>query len=142
MKVNATNRVGVASGGKGPQRTGGAFTLGPMGGAAETARAAPSAGVTGVNSIDALLALQAVGDFSEKKRRAVGRASKILDVLDEVKVALIDGTVTKHALDRLVTAVRDQREETDDPRLEEVLEEIEVRAAVELAKLGHNHTGP
>jgi hypothetical protein len=141
MKVNATNRVGASSGAKGPQRTGGTFTLGPMGGAQETAPTAPAAGVTGVSSIDALLALQAVGDYSEKKRRAVGRASKILDVLDEVKVALIDGSVSPQALERLVTAVRDQRDGTDDPKLESVLDEIEIRAAVELAKLGHSHTG-
>lgn len=141
MKVNAANRVSVTSGAKGAQRTGATFSLGPIGGAQEAAPAAPAAGVTGVSSIDALLALQAVGDFTERKRRAVGRASRILDVLDEVRVALIDGDVSSQALDRLLTAVRDQRENTDDPRLEGVLDEIEVRAAVELAKLGHGHTG-
>jgi hypothetical protein len=140
MKVNATNRLGGPSGAKGPQRAGaGGFSLPPIGGASEAAPAAPSARVTGVASIDALLALQAVGDPTERRRRAVGRASRILDVLDEVKVALIDGAVTPQALDRLMTAVQDQRETTDDPRLEGVLDEIEVRAAVELAKLGRAH---
>ncbi len=138
MKVNATGRVGVVGGAKGPQRAGGQFTLGPIGGAQEAAPTAPSASVTGVSSIDALLALQAVGDPTERKRRAVGRATKILDVLDEVKVSLLEGAVSPAALDRLMTAVRDQRDQTDDARLEGVLNEIETRAAVELAKLGRS----
>ena len=38
-------------------------------------------------------------------------------------------------LDRLRRAVREERAGTDDPKLEQVLEEIELRAAVEVAKL-------
>jgi hypothetical protein len=37
----------------------------------------------------------------------------------------------------LARALRDQRAQIDDPQLIEVLDEIELRAAVELAKLGH-----
>lgn len=139
MKVDASNRTGGASGAKGTQRSGGGFTLPNVGGAAETQPTAPVARVTGVSSIDALLALQAVGDPTERKRKAVGRASRILDVLDEVKMALIDGAVTPDSLDRLMIAVQDQREDTEDPGLEGVLDEIELRAAVELAKLGRSH---
>jgi len=36
----------------------------------------------------------------------------------------------------LLSAVKAQRDQTDDPRLEQILDEIELRAAVELAKLG------
>lgn len=139
MKVDASNRAGGATGAKGTQRTGGAFTLPNVGGAAETAPAAPTARVTGVSSIDALLALQAVGDPTERKRKAVQRGTRILDVLDEVKMALIDGEVTPDSLDRLMIAVQDQREDTEDSALEGVLNEIELRAAVELAKLGRSH---
>lgn len=65
----------------------------------------------------------------------MSRAGRILDVLDEVKVALLDGEVSPDALRRLTAAVRDQRENTEDSRLESVLDEIETRAAVEMAKL-------
>jgi hypothetical protein len=85
--------------------------------------------------MDALLALQDVGGPLERKRRAVRRAGLILDVLEDVKVALLDGGITGHDLDRLRRAVRDERSQTDDPKLEAVLDEVEVRAAVELAKL-------
>jgi hypothetical protein len=89
----------------------------------------------GVGSIDALLALQEVGGPLERRRRAVRRAGVILDVLDEVKLALLDGGVPQAALERLVSAVRLERGSADDPRLQGLLDEIETRAAVELAKI-------
>jgi hypothetical protein len=85
--------------------------------------------------VDALLALQEMGGPLERKRRAVNRAGRLLDILDEVKLSLIGGEVTGNDLERLSRAIRDQRENTDDPGLEGVLNEIETRAAVELAKL-------
>ena len=72
---------------------------------------------------------------TESKRRAVGRAGRILDVLEDVKVALLSGEVSADDLERLKQAVRDERDATEDDRLEGVLNEIETRAAVELAKL-------
>ena len=56
-------------------------------------------------------------------------------MLDDIKVALLDGDLSSGELDRLRRAVRDERAGTDDPKLEAVLDEIEVRAAVEMAKL-------
>jgi len=85
--------------------------------------------------VDALLALQDVGSPLERRRRAVGRAGRILDVLENVKVALLGGGLSGQDLQRLRSAVRDERAQTDDPRLEAVLDEVELRAAVEIAKL-------
>jgi hypothetical protein len=135
VKVGSASDVRVSSGSKGAGRAGPAFSLGQTGAASETQKAAPTAGVTGVSSIDALLALQAVGGPLERKRKAVGRAGRILDVLDEVKIALLDGEIAPDSLNRLLGAIQDQREATEDPGLESVLDEIETRAAVELAKL-------
>ena len=59
----------------------------------------------------------------------------MLDVLDDIKVGLLGGELTMSDLDRLRRAVRDERAHTDDPNLEAVLDEIELRAAVEVAKL-------
>lgn len=136
MKITGPNGTGSTAGAKGarPAAAGG-FKLPGLG---ETGGAAPSGGVNrtaGVMGVDALLALQDVGGPLERKRRAVRRAGRILDVLDEVKVALLDGGLSLGQLDRLRRAVRDERDLTDDPALEGVLDEIELRAAVEIAKL-------
>lgn len=139
MKVSSTGGVGAT----GPSRAksaGGAsgFSLPSVNAASGAASTASVGGLSGVGSVDALLALQAaasVGDPLERKKRAVRRADHILDILGEVRIALIDGDISHSTLDRLSRVIREQREATDDPRLEGVLNEIETRAAVELAKL-------
>jgi hypothetical protein len=52
-----------------------------------------------------------------------------------VKVAMLDGELHPGDLERLRRAVREERQGTEDAALEGVLNEIETRAAVELAKL-------
>jgi hypothetical protein len=136
MKVIGPNGVGSSASPRGVGRpTAGGFSVAGSSGAGEAAPTARLAATTGIGSIDALLLLQEVGGPLERRRKAVRRAGQILDVLDEVKLALLDGGAPPEALDRLMTAVRQERARTDDPRLEEILNEIETRAAVELAKL-------
>ena len=119
MKVIGPNGVGPAAGPRQARPSGGpGFRLPSLAGAAGQTPAATVSGVSSVMGVDALLALQDVGGPLERKRRAVGRAGRILDELE-----------------RLQRAVRDARDRTDDPKLEAVLEEVEMRAAVELAKL-------
>ncbi len=103
--------------------------------ASGAAGVAGAGGVSAISSLDALIALQEVGGPLERRRRATGRAGRILDALDELKLELLAGGLTATVVEALVRAVRDQRALTDDPRLEGVLDEIETRAAVELAKL-------
>lgn len=136
MKVTGTGGVGQAGGPRGPKAAGGeGFRLpGPAGGSA----AGQASGVTAsgaVIGVEALLTLQDVGGPLERRRRAVGRAGRLLDVLDEIKIALLGDELGAADLQRLERAMRDQRSATDDPRLEALLDEIETRAAVELAKL-------
>lgn len=116
--------------------TSGGFSLSGADEAAEAAEAQRMAGLDGVMTVSALLALQGVEDPSHRRKRAMGRASRLLDILDDLKVAMLEGRAAPATLDNLARAVREQRESTDDPRLNDVLNEIETRAAVELAKLG------
>ena len=62
------------------------------------------------------------------------RAGVILDVLDDLKIAVLDGGIEPATLGRLIEAVRQERGRTGDDALEGVLDEIETRAAVEMAK--------
>lgn len=136
MKVSGTSSVGSAGGpGKAKAAGGEGFQVAQAPAAASAAQVARAGGVSGVMSVDALLALQDIGGPLERKRRAVGRAGRILDVLEDVKIGLLSGELSADDLERLKQAVRDERLGTDDERLEGVLNEIETRAAVELAKL-------
>jgi hypothetical protein len=136
MKVNGPGGVSSAGAPKGPARAAASgFSLPGVSSAGEAAPASQVAAPVGVSSIDALLALQEVGGPLERRRKAVRRAGVILDVLDEVKLALLEGDVPPAALDRLMSAVRLERGGADDPKLQGLLDEIETRAAVELAKI-------
>ena len=136
MKVEGPGGVGSAASPRGakPAAAGG-FSIGGAGGAGEAAAAARVTSTNARGSLDALIALQQVDSPLERRRKAVRRAGVILDVLDEVKISLLDGGAPPAALDRLVQAVRQERGEADDPQLQDLLNEIETRAAVELAKL-------
>ena len=48
---------------------------------------------------------------------------------------LLLGTIPMSKLEQLAQLIRAKREQIDDPKLLEILDEIELRAAVELAKL-------
>ena len=136
MKVSGPSGAGPAAAPRGGgTASASGFTLDGTSGASGVAPTARMAGAGAVSSLDALIALQEVGGPLERRRKAVRRAGRILDVLDEVTLGLLDGGVSSTALDRLVQAVRQERGEADEPRLRDLLEEIETRAAVELAKL-------
>ncbi len=136
MKVTgpgASSTVSTAKRSSSASRAGGSFTLE----SAETASAATStASASAVQSVDAILALQSVGDFTEAKKRATSSAHNLLDVLDELKLALLEGGLPRNKLVALMNLLQDRRDDTNDASLEAVLDEVEIRAAVELAKFG------
>lgn len=136
MKVSGPS--GIASGpasGRRASSAGGGFSVGGAGSAGPAAPAAPAAGVSGLMGVEALLALQDVGGPLEGRRRSVRRAERLIDVLDDLRVALIDGVMRPDQVRALASAIAEQRAATGDPRLEAILDEIETRAAVEMAKL-------
>ncbi len=103
---------------------------------AGTTRAGRTAPVSFAAPLDTLVALQATDQATERKRRQTRRGADMLDGLDKLKGALLSGHVNAGDLDRLRGQLSAQREATDDPGLDDVLAHIDLRAAVELAKLG------
>ena len=85
--------------------------------------------------VDALIALQEVPDASSGRRRAVMRGSSMLDLLDDVRMGLLNGIIPRGRLQSLLDSLKGRRESIDDPRLARLIDEIELRASVELAKL-------
>jgi hypothetical protein len=142
MKVSSTGGASAVGASRAKPAGGGSgFALPSVGGASGVSGVSQAGGVAGVGSLDALLALQADLDPMERKRRAVKRAGGLLDLLDALKLATLDGDVSTGTLSQLKNAVRQHRESTDDPKLEAILNEIETRAAVEAAKLEQARLG-
>jgi hypothetical protein len=87
--------------------------------------------------VSSVLALQGTPDSTERRarQRALERGETMLDKLEEIRLGLLLGTIPQSRLEQLAHLVRAQRELVNDPKLTAILDEIELRAAVELAKL-------
>ena len=134
MKITGPNSVNATA--SGPRRAAGSgFALGDANGASSASESSVALGVSALGSVDALIALQEVDGPLGRRRRAISRAGRLLDELEGLKLALLDGDVSEAAIRRLSMVAREQREATSDPGLDAVLNQIETRAAVELAKL-------
>ncbi len=99
--------------------------------------AAPvSSGPAHLAPVDALLMLQEVPDPSRGRQRSVKRGNDLLDRLDEIRHGLLMGEIPVHRLRSLAISLKAEKQAVADPRLAEIVGEIELRCAVELAKLG------
>ncbi len=101
--------------------------------------AASAASVSGsgpIASIDSLLTLQGVPDSTTGRSKGLARAQDMLDMLEEVRKGLLLGAIPMPNLRILADMARNQKGRTNDKQLDDILSEIELRAEVELAKLG------
>lgn len=86
-------------------------------------------------TLGGVLAVQEVEDPTAERRRATRHGHRLLDELRALQLALVDGRVPEGILRRLAVLVDGLRPSATDARLSAVLDAIELRAAVELAKL-------
>lgn len=137
MKIEGPNRT---SGVKGPSKTKKADGNGEFGSLLETEETEekPAAASTGpVAALDALLALQDVsGDAKSAEKKARRRGLLILDQLDKIKIGILNGSLAVQDLRDLSAMATSHRDQIMDKNLAEVLDEIDLRAQIELAKLG------
>lgn len=88
-----------------------------------------------LGSVEALLAVQGLPDARERRAKAVRRGSRMLDLLDDVRIGLLSGSVPEHSLRLLNRIVRQKPDDIDDPQLARIMDDIGLRSQVELAKL-------
>lgn len=94
-------------------------------------------GVTDVSpiiAIDQLLGLQEVDDPTTGRRQAQQRGFDILDKLDLLRLQILEGRISKDQLQNLARMVSARRASATDPKLIEILDDIDLRAQVEIAK--------
>jgi len=102
---------------------------------AATAKPATAQPIAQTAGIDALLALQSVEDPLFARRKAVRRGNALLDALEAIKADLLLGQVSEGRLNQLMALIGQARERNL-PDLDPLLDDIELRARVELAKCG------
>jgi hypothetical protein len=131
MKIESGRGVGPSTGAK---RAGGAAAPGFAPTADGPQRAAAASPVSGVTALDALLALQAEEPPASRRARQARRGRQALDVLEKLARALVFGHAPASLRSDLDHAQRGA-ETTGEAGLDEVLREIDIRLAVEAAKL-------
>lgn len=136
MRIDGTGRSAKVNKNGAARRNSGAGQAFTVDSGEETSKAASSGAASAVTGIDAILALQAVEDPLFAKRKAIKRGQAILDVLEELKADLLAARADKGQLKQLVTLLQQARGQSD-PQLDALIDDIELRARVELAKLGH-----
>ena len=98
----------------------------------ETSDTHETAEAQGVNSF---LFLQEVSDDEVNRQKGMQQGKQLIQTLEQLHRDLLMGTIPENTLRRLETTLAQKRETFTDPRLQQLLNEIELRAAVELAKL-------
>ena len=93
------------------------------------------AGPGPIAALDSILTLQGMDDSLDGRSKGLKRGEQLLDMLDQVRDGLLAGGIPRATLNRLANAVGKRQEGFADPQLQNVLDEIELRAHVELAKL-------
>ena len=134
MRIQGAGATAIAAKSAAPARApAGSFTVAES----DTSRgSAAASNLRAISTIDALLTLQGVEDVRERRKRAVARGRNALDVLDQLKIGMLDGTLSPATLSRLKVASDGLTDGSGDPGLDSVLSEIDLRVAVELAKAG------
>jgi hypothetical protein len=137
MKIEGpskSQKTSKSKGTSGSGKTNGTFGAMVTGGAKETAGAGRTQSIA---SVDALLSVQAAEDPTERKarRRMKERGDDLIQKLDDIRHGLLTGSMTVGHVLNIADVVASHREKITDPTLTAVLDEIDLRAQIEIAKM-------
>lgn len=91
--------------------------------------------VQAMGSVDGLLSIQEDAAEEQARQYAMQRGSDLLDQLEALRNSLVNGRLPMDRIEQLMLQVQSRAASVSDPALQSVLKDIELRAAVELAKL-------
>lgn len=83
---------------------------------------------------NSLFVLQEVEDTISRNMPAVKKGYSALDLLDRIKLALLSGNPPPKVITELRDAINNIAADITDPKLHDIIDEIRLRAEVELAK--------
>lgn len=102
----------------------------------------PGSGPTSIAALSSLPTLLAIQEFapsaSEQRRRIIRRGERLLDALGGLQMAMLGQGDLAACLAQMRATLREDAAVTADSELAAVLEQIELRAEVEIAKHAQN----
>ncbi len=105
--------------------------------AGESTASEPTRNTQSIGNVDVLLALQGAEDPAARaaRKRMRQRADVILRELETIRIGMLGGTLTVGHMIDIADVIASHREKIADPGLTAVMDEIDLRAQVELAKM-------
>ncbi len=137
MKIADTTPIRQAATLRRRSATGGASDFSDYLAAAEAGGPEGAASTGDVASLGGvgLLAFQEVSDEELRRKKVISQGHSLLDALENLRQSLLMGQVPLDVLRTLDARLSVQRAQTADPALHGIMDDIELRAAVERAKL-------
>jgi Class II flagellar assembly regulator len=87
-----------------------------------------------IGSVDNVLAVQEAEQRAENQRQQMKSAHFMLDGLEELRYAILAGEIPHYLLHNIEMRMNNLKQGVIDSDLRDIIEDIELRAAVELAK--------
>lgn len=87
-----------------------------------------------IAALDSILMLQGLDDSTQGRSKGLAHGEHLLNLLDCVRDGLLAGGIPRAILSKLAAAVTSRSNGFADPKLQDLLDQIELRANVELAK--------
>lgn len=104
-------------------------------GAEETAAVSSLNDVAAASAINNMLSLQEISGEDVRRRKLAQQGKNMLDELENLRRDLLIGAIPGERLQGLARQLSIQKQQVADPRLAALIDDIELRVAVELAKL-------
>lgn len=137
IKVNDVNKTNDISPGKNIKKASGGESFSAYLNETMSKKAQQVGATSGISVTDAIFATQMVGSEEEReiRKKLIKRGYSLLEKLEEIRDALLLGYMSKDKLIETARMVKEHQAESSDPKLQEIMAEIELRVEVELAKL-------
>lgn len=139
MKISGPDLTQKTSGTKKTSKSGGTggTQFGSLLETSESEAPAHTAATGVIAGIDSLLAAQETDDPVERaaRKRMRERGEDVLKQLDKIRLGMLTGSLSVGNLLDVADVVATHRERINDPQLSSLLDEIDLRAQIEIAKM-------
>ena len=137
FKINDINKSENISGNKNIKKTTGGTSFAEYLNNISNNKTQQVSGTSGISVTDAIFAAQMVNDEEERqiRQKLVKRGFSLLEKLEEIRDAILLGYISKEKLIEISRMIKEYQVESNDPKLQEIMSDIELRVEVELAKL-------
>lgn len=90
--------------------------------------------LSSLNPLESLFVLQEITEDQADRRKAYRKATTLLEKLEDLRFSLLEGKLPLKIMQNLQKLVMKEKEINTDPKIQEILQDIELRVMVELAK--------